>query len=148
MNNMSVDWPVWFHPAAPLGSAVRYIASLSPKYNWVGIYTLTKDTLKLGPFLGKPSAHKTIKVGRGVCGTAVKENRNINVPDVNQHSNYLSCSIETKSELVVLIRDKKNRVLGQIDIDSHTLNAFNDTDEKRVQAIADQLGALWPKRKK
>lgn len=148
MTKISLDWPVWYHPAAPLGSAVRYIASLSSKYNWVGIYTLSRDTLELGPFLGKESPHRRIKVGQGVCGTAIKEKRNLNVPDVSKHANYLSCNIETKSELVVLIRDKRNRILGQIDIDSHTSNAFTAEDEKRIQVIADELGGLWPKRKK
>lgn len=147
MTKISLDWPVWYHPSAPLGSAVRYIASLSPKYNWVGIYTLNQKTLKLGPFLGKESPHRLIRVGQGVCGTAVKEKRNLNVPDVSQQSNYLSCNRETRSELVVLILDRKKRILGQIDIDSHTLNAFSADDENRIQRIADELGALWPKRK-
>lgn len=138
------EWPVWYDPLSPLGSAVRYVASLSGRFNWVGIYVLKGKTLELGPFLGAPTEHKRIPVGRGVCGTAVAENRDLNVPDVTQAANYLACSLETRSELVVLIRDKSGKILGQIDIDSHSLNAFGPELQKAVRLVADQLGELWP----
>ena len=99
------DLPVWFQPEAPLGSAVRYVTGLSGKFQWVGIYLLQGKTLVLGPFLGEKTNHTRIPVGRGVCGTAVAENRDQNIPDVRALSNYLSCSLETRSELVCLIRD-------------------------------------------
>lgn len=137
--------PLWYQPEAPLGSAVRYIASLSPKFNWVGIYILKGNTLHLGPYLGAPTEHRRIPVGKGVCGTAVAEDRDQNIPDVTRAENYLACSTETQSELVVLIRDQEGKVLGQIDIDSHTLNAFDESEEAIVRKIACELGTLWPK---
>lgn len=127
-----------------LAASVRHLKLLSPKFNWVGIYLLKDDVLVLGPFLGAPTDHTEIKVGVGVCGTAVATNRDMNVPDVSQLSNYLSCSIETVSELVVLIRDAAGRVLGQIDIDSHTPNAFGPDEESAVKKVADDLGRCWP----
>lgn len=142
------ELPHWYDPAATLGSAVRYIASLSPLFNWVGIYVLKGKTLELGPFMGKPSEHTRIQVGKGICGTAVAENADQNVPDVSKVSNYLSCSAETRSELVVLIRDKAGAILGQVDIDSHTTNAFGKDEEEAVRKVATELGELWPAQEK
>jgi L-methionine (R)-S-oxide reductase len=140
--------PAWFDPLSPLGSAVRYVASLSPRFNWVGIYILRGDHLELGPYIGLATEHIQIPVGRGVCGTAVSENRDQNVPDVRACANYLACSLETRSELVVLIRDASGKILGQIDIDSHTPHAFGTNEESQVQQVARDLGARWPEPKK
>ncbi len=140
----SQDLPVWFHPTAPLGSAVRYVAGLSARFNWVGIYVLRGKFLELGPYLGAPSEHTRIPVGRGVCGTAVSENADQNVADVRERENYLACSLETRSELVVLIRDRQGEILGQIDIDSHTPGAFGPSEEEQVRKVAQELGELWP----
>ena len=138
------EMPVWYQPQAVLGSAVRYVSSLSPRFNWVGIYLLKGKTLELGPFIGAKTEHTRIKVGQGVCGTAVARNEDMNVPDVKQADNYLACSLETQSELVVLIRNKSGRILGQIDIDSHTPAAFGPVEEKAVKKVAQELGELWP----
>ena len=141
---ISPDGPVWYQPGAPLGSAVRYVAGLSPKFNWVGIYVLKGKMLELGPYMGAAPPHIRIPVGRGVCGRAVAENADQNIPDVQLHENYLACSLETQSELVVLIRDRKGKVLGQIDIDSHTRSAFGQDEERVVRQVAQELGELWP----
>ena len=140
--------PIWYQAEAPLGSAVRYVASLSPKFNWVGIYILKGKWLEIGPFIGEPSPHTKIPVGKGVCGSAVALGQDQNVADVHLHSNYLACSIKTKSELVVLIHDKKGKIVGQIDIDSHTPNAFGAEEEAQVKKVAKELGNLWPGQKK
>lgn len=137
------EWPVWFEPASPLGSAVRYVASYSPRFDWVGIYVLDGDVLKLGPYLGAKTEHTRIRVGQGVCGTAVSENADQNVPDVSSRGNYIACNLETRSELVVLIRDSSESILGQIDIDSHTPNAFGPEEEAFVKKVASELGPLW-----
>jgi GAF domain-containing protein len=145
LRSVSADQPVWYQPEAPLGSAVRHVASLSPHFNWVGIYILRGKSLVLGPFLGEPTEHKRIPVGRGVCGTAVAENRDINVPDVTAVENYLACSLSTKSELVVLIRDRRGKILGQLDIDSHVPAAFGEREETLVRQVAQELGERWPR---
>lgn len=140
------SFPVWYDPLSPMGSAVRYVASLSPFFDWVGVYILKGDTLELGPYLGEPSEHTRIPIGVGVCGTAVATGQDQNIPDVRAISNYLSCSLKTRSELVVLIRDPRSKgILGQIDIDSHTPAAFSDELESQVRKVADELGNWWPK---
>ncbi|HEY0811150.1 MAG TPA: hypothetical protein VGD49_13370, partial [Longimicrobiales bacterium] len=82
-----------------------------------------------------------IPVGRGVCGTAVAEKANQNVPDVTQVGNYLSCSPRTKSELVVLIY-ANNEIVGQIDIDAREVNAFSKDDQTAIEVIAEKLGEM------
>ena len=135
--------PAWYKSGAALQSAVEYLAAQFPTFNWVGIYVLHGDTLELGPYIGAPTDHTRIKVGVGVCGTAVARNQDMNVPDVHALDNYLACSLETASELVVLVRDAQGRVLGQIDIDSHTPAAFGLVEEAAVRQVANELGALW-----
>src|SRR5271170_7402649 len=129
------EMPVWYQPQATLGSAVRYISALSPKFNWVGIYLLKGKNLELGPYVGAKTEHTKIPVGKGVCGSAVANNEDMNVPDVSRSGNYLACSLETKSELVVLIRDRQGQVVGQIDIDSHTPAAFGPQEEQAVKKV-------------
>ena len=141
-SKIQLKWPYWYYPDAPLGAAVRYVASLSGHFNWVGIYILKEDYLELGPFLGESTEHSEISVGMGICGTAVAENRDLNIPRVLEVENYLVCNVATQSELVVLIRDKKGKILGQIDIDSHTPSAFGPEEEKRVKKVAEELGWL------
>lgn len=128
-----------------LRAVVERLAAQSPRFDWVGIYLLRGDVLELGPFIGAATEHTRIPVGTGVCGTAVAQNADINVPDVASAQNYLACSVETASELVVLIRDRDGRVVGQIDIDSHTRAAFGPAEEALVKQAADELGASWPR---
>ena len=134
----------WRNASDVLTSSVAHLKTTFKNFDWVGIYLLNGDVLELGPFIGAATDHTTIKVGVGVCGTAVARNEDMNVPDVTQLTNYLSCSVETASELVVLIRDANGKVLGQIDIDSHTRNAFGPEEERAVREVADELGRLWP----
>jgi L-methionine (R)-S-oxide reductase len=137
------DVPAWHQSGTLLRSAVQYLAALSPKFNWVGIYVLRGETLELGPYVGEPTEHTRIQVGVGVCGTAVARNEDMNVADVTAVENYLACSVETASELVVLIRSRDGGILGQIDIDSHTRGAFGPKEEAAVKQVAEELGSWW-----
>jgi GAF domain-containing protein len=129
-----------------LAAAVEMLHNASPRFHWTGIYELFPDqTLRLGPFIGAPTDHVFIGVGRGVCGTAVAERRNLNIPDVGKLSNYLACSTSTRSELVVLIR-KEERIFAQIDIDSHELAAFDAGAVALVETVADWLADLYAER--
>jgi len=122
-------------------AASRIRAAGSP-YTGVYMYMLSDDgILELEAFDGRPTDHTRIPVGQGICGQAVAEMRDINVPDVSAADGYLACSIETKSELVVLIR-RHDEILGQIDIDSDTPNGFDAREETAVRAVADALAAL------
>ena len=129
-----------------LEEAVGGLHTLDARFHWTGIYELFPDgTLRLGPFVGAPTEHVFIGVGQGVCGTAVAERRNMNVPDVRQATNYLACSSDTRSELVVLIRSDET-IWAQIDIDSHDLNAFDESLEVMVQRVADRLARAYQAR--
>jgi L-methionine (R)-S-oxide reductase len=130
-----------------LESAVRALSEMHPLFHWTGVYELFPDqVLRLGPFVGAPTDHVFIGVGRGVCGTAVAEGRNMNIPDVSRESNYLACSTQTRSELVVLIR-KEETIFAQIDIDSHELAAFDEEAVRLVQAVADRLAEAYARRR-
>ena len=126
-----------------LAKAVERLHDSHPQFHWTGIYELFPDNvLRLGPFVGAPTDHVFIAVGRGVCGTAVAERRNINVPDVSKATNYLACSTATKSELVVLIR-RGERIFAQIDIDSHEIDAFDGHAVTQVERLADWLADAY-----
>ena len=128
---------------AIMREAVKKIAASDDRYDWVGIYLFNaeENMLWLHNYVGKPTEHAKIAVGEGVCGTAVAERANQNVPDVTKIENYLACSPETRSELVVLIR-AGDEILGQIDIDSDQVGAFTEADEREVQAVADKLAEV------
>ena len=129
-----------------LQAAVQGLHRLHPRFHWTGLYELYPDqVLRLGPFVGAPTDHVFIGVGRGVCGTAVAEKRNMNIPDVRRLSNYLACSTETRSELVVLIRSGE-AIHAQIDIDSHEVGAFDEATVAGVQKLADRLARLYEAR--
>jgi len=126
-----------------LERAVHRLHESHPKFHWTGIYELfDDDLLRLGPFVGAPTDHVFIGVGQGVCGTAIAEKRNINVPDVTKVSNYLACSTATRSELVVLIR-MGDTIFAQIDVDSHEFNAFDDASVKAVERVAGWLAVEY-----
>lgn len=128
---------------AMLREAVKLMKAGDPRYNFVGVYMLDaeENTLWLHNYLGEPTDHARIPVGRGVCGTAVAERQNQNVPDVTQVGNYLSCSPRTKSELVVLIH-ADGEIVGQIDIDAREVNAFSKDDQAAIELVAAKLGEM------
>ena len=117
---------------------VEALSAKLPQYTWVGIYWLDGETLVLGPFRGKPSPHTRIPLNRGVCGAAAREKATIIVDDVNKDPRYLSCSLETKSEIVVPIM-RGLAVLGEIDIDSDRPAAFGEPDRALLEAVAHAL---------
>jgi len=126
-----------------LETAVLGLSRSDPRFDWTGVYELFSDNmLRLGPFVGAPTDHVFIGVGNGVCGTAVAERRNMNIPDVREITNYLACSVSTRSELVVLIRSG-DVIYGQIDIDSHQVGAFSDTSVAKVERVADWLAGAY-----
>ncbi len=128
---------------AILREAVKTVRTEDDRFNWVGVYLLNPEeqVLWLHNYVGASTEHARIPVGTGVCGVAVQERSNQNVPDVSKVENYLACNPRVKSELVVLIR-AGDEVLGQIDIDSHRPEAFSDSDEQEIQLVADKLAEV------
>ncbi len=121
-----------------LERAVGELKSSLPGYTWVGIYLRRGDDLVLGPFLGKPSPHARIPVGRGICGAAAAEKQTIVVDDVNADNRYLACSLDTRSEIVVPIV-RSGRVVGEIDVDSDRAAAFGPQDRALLESVARML---------
>lgn len=128
---------------AAMEHAVALLKTRRPHYTWAGIYLLDGDTLVLGPYLGKPSPHTRIPLGRGICGAAATERATIIVDDVNRDPRYLACSLETKSEIVVPIIDPRDAaiVLGEIDVDSDQPAAFTADDQFLLEGVARELAA-------
>lgn len=121
-----------------LRDAVQILKQEREHYNWVGIYLIEGDMLVLHNYIGKPTEHTHIPIGQGVCGVAVAEGANQIVGDVTRLDNYLACSVETRAEIVVLIRRDMN-IVGQIDIDSDLENAFTEEDEALMSRVADLI---------
>jgi GAF domain-containing protein len=118
--------------------SVNLIAERLPYYNWTGFYMLDPgddSVLVLGPFHGAPTEHLRIPVTEGICGAAVAQGETVIVEDVSSDPRYLSCSIDTKSEIVVPIR-VHGKIVGEIDIDSHDLNAFGPDDRGFLEECA------------
>ena len=95
--------------------------------NWVGFYILDNNYLYLGPFMGKPACTK-IKVGSGVCGTCIKENKTIIVPNVHEFKGHIACDSESNSEICIPIHIN-NEIFGLLDIDSKEFNRFDNKDK-------------------
>jgi L-methionine (R)-S-oxide reductase len=122
---------------------VEVIAQRLSYYSWTGFYMLDPndpETLELGPFVGDPTPHVRIPVSEGICGAAVAQGKTIIVDDVHADPRYLSCSIKTKSEIVVPIY-AHGRIIGEIDIDSHNAAAFTATDRGFLEEAAAIVGS-------
>jgi GAF domain-containing protein len=119
-----------------LAGVVALLHDARPAWDWVGVYLLAGGELVLGPYVGAPTDHTRIPVGRGVCGTAVATGENQLVADVTELDNYLACSTATRSEIVVLIRHR-GEIVGQFDVDSDAPGAFGPADEALLEALAE-----------
>lgn len=105
---------------------------------WTGFYLVESDELVLGPFQG-PVACMHIAYGRGVCGTAWKEQRTVVVSDVEQFPGHIACSSESRSEIVVPLRQDGGEITGVLDIDSRELSTFDETDSLWLGRLASLL---------
>ncbi len=112
-------------------------------YNWTGFYFKNgdKDELVLGPYVGAVTDHIIIPFGKGICGQVAVSGETFVVPDVNAQDNYLSCSIDTKAEIVVPIF-KNGENIGQIDIDSHKIDPFTKEDEELLNWICEEVAKI------
>ena len=114
-----------------------------PYFNWTGFYFKNgdKEELILGPYVGAPTDHTIIPYGKGICGQVAVSNETFVVPDVHEQDNYLSCSIDTKAEIVVpIMKDGQN--IGQIDIDSHKVDPFTDEDREMLEWLCDEVAKI------
>ena len=112
-------------------------------YNWTGFYFKNgdKDELVLGPYVGAVTDHIIIPFGKGICGQVAVSGETFVVPDVHAQDNYLSCSIDTKAEIVVPIF-KNGENIGQIDIDSHSIDPFTKEDEEMLKWLCEEVAKV------
>ncbi len=108
------------------------------QYTGVYIYLLEGDTLVLSNYRGRPTEHVRIPVGDGICGRAARVKDTVTVNDVNADPDYIACSLETRSEVVVPIM-RNDQVLGEIDIDSDVPGAFGAEDRAFLQELAGRV---------
>ena len=113
-------------------------------YDWVGIYVANpkKRTLRLGPYVGAPTEHVSIPYGKGICGQVAESQETLIVPDVGAQENYLACSINVKSEIVVPIF-KDCKFVAQLDVDSHLPDNFTKEDKTFLESVGIVLAPLF-----
>ena len=113
-------------------------------YDWVGFYLVDKEKereLVLGPYVGESTEHTNIAYGEGICGQAADTGKLFLIQDVSKETNYLSCSPSVRSEIVLPVF-KNGILLGELDIDSHQLEPFNEIDTELLETICDLVAPL------
>ena len=128
------------YPIANLANLSALLYETLEGINWAGFYLAEGDALVLGPFQGKPACIE-IPFGRGVCGTAARQDRTQRVEDVHRFPGHIACDAASRSEIVVPLR-KDGRVIGVLDIDSPLLSRFTEEDRaglERFAALAETL---------
>jgi len=123
----------------------EYLKQEIDYYDWVGFYFKNgnKKELKLAQFAGEPTEHVIIPFGKGICGQVAVSNQNFVVQDVSEQQNYISCGIKVKSEIVIPVFINGENI-GQIDIDSHTMNPFTEKDTELLEFVCQEVAKLEP----
>lgn len=122
---------------AILANASALLNQYLSNVNWVGFYLWEDDELVLGPFQGLPACIR-ISYGKGVCGSALSEKKTQRVEDVNAFPGHIACDSASKSELVVPLFINDN-IYGVLDIDSPSINRFDNVDQHYVEKFAATL---------
>ena len=122
------------HRVANMANAASLLFNSLERINWAGFYEAQGERLVLGPFMGRPACIE-IPFGRGVCGTAAKEDVTLVVPDVHEFPGHIPCDCASRSEIVVPLR-KDGRVIGVLDIDSPFPDRFTEEDRLGLEGFA------------
>lgn len=135
----------WLETPGPCGiqlcQVANYLRGTVGHYNWVGFYVVAPDhpdVLHLGPYSGDPTDHVRIPFGSGVCGQVAQSGEAMVVQDVRQMGNYLACSLKVRSEIVVPVR-LGGAFVGELDIDSHTVDVFSQNDLLLLAEVAEAV---------
>ena len=112
-------------------------------YDWVGFYFKNgeKEELKIGPYAGATTDHTIIPFGKGICGQVAVSNKNFVVADVSSQDNYIACSLSVKSEIVIPLF-VNNVNIGQLDIDSNTIDPFTHEDERFLEFVCESVASI------
>lgn len=120
----------------PIARMATIAAVLSHKFDyffWCGFYFLRDDKMIVGPYQG-PVACQVLQ-GTGVCLAAVKERKSIVVPDVHKFPGHIACDSRSNSEIVVPVRDHDGNIIAVLDVDSASLNSFDEIDRVHLENI-------------
>ena len=135
-----------------LSNASALFMTSMEEINWAGFYLLRDGQLVLGPFQGRPACIH-IAWGKGVCGTAVQEDRTLRVDNVHEFPGHIACDSASRSEIVVPIRDSgSKKAVGVLDIDSPVYTRFDEEDQKGLEAFVQLIERemdwdVWKKEK-
>jgi putative methionine-R-sulfoxide reductase with GAF domain len=128
-----VDWDA-------IERTVARLHEQEPAFDWVGAYFVDGDSLVPGPFHGKPTEHERIPMGEGVCGSVAMKGETEVVPDVRNREGHIACDVNTRSETVAPIF-KDEQVLGVLDVDSDTLDAFGEREVRLIEEAAREIAS-------
>ena len=114
-------------------------------FDWVGFYMASDvedKMLILGPYVGEETDHTKIPYGTGICGQAAATMDTFVVQDVSKADNYLACSVDVKSEIVVPVM-KEDEFVAELDIDSHTKDAMTPELRDLCETVAKKISTLF-----
>ena len=128
---------------ATLKEVCELLKSSIPYYDWVGFYFKNgeKEELKIGPYAGATTDHEIIPFGKGICGQVAVSNKNFVVADVSSQDNYIACSLSVRSEIVIPLF-VNNVNIGQLDIDSNTIDPFTHEDERFLEFVCESVASI------
>ena len=128
---------------ATLKEVCELLKTSIPYYDWVGFYFKNgeKEELKIGTYAGATTDHEIIPFGKGICGQVAVSNKNFVVADVSSQDNYIACSLSVKSEIVIPLF-VNNINIGQIDIDSNTIDPFTQKDERFLEFVCESVASI------
>ena len=113
------------------------VAVLHHKMNyffWTGFYLLTNGELIVKTYQG-PLACQVLEKDKGVCWAGINQEKTIVVPDVHRFAGHIACDSRSRSEIVVPVKDKQGKIIGVLDIDSTSLNSFDEIDARNLEKI-------------
>ena len=137
--------PIFTKPVKEaLQECCNLLANEVEHYTWVGFYFMDHNArqLHLGPFTGAPTDHTIIPFGKGICGQVAVSGKTYLAADVSEESNYIACSLDVRSEIVMPIYHG-TELLAQLDIDSNKLNAFGADDESFLKEVCSRIGETY-----
>ena len=123
------------HKIANLANASALLWNTLDNINWAGFYLIEDNKLVLSPFQGKPACIE-IPIGKGVCGSAVAEQKTLVVPNVHEFPGHIACDSASNSEIVVPLRNAFGDVVGVLDIDSPIIDRFSEADRAGLEEFA------------
>ncbi len=123
------------NPLSRMSTITAVLHFKMKNFFWTGFYLLTNDNkLQVAPYQG-PLACLDLPKDKGVCWNAINKQKTIIVPDVNKFPGHIACSPLSKSEIVVPLKNKNNKIKGVLDIDSKKLDSFDETDAQYLKKI-------------